>query len=1119
MDPLSVAASIITIVQVANAITIICLDASSKSNSARLNIRRILDDVNSLRTVLEGLACLVADGHEKSATDLPNLQALATKDGPLSRCKTELEELQAELQKAVNTKTGMITWIFREKEVNARLERVSRVRQSLQLALTTDQTTIILDSRIVSMVIRSTLDDTVAENQRESILQWLGAASSSSNLNDAQKLRTPTTGDWLLRGSAYAQWKISPRSLFWLHGVPGSGKTVLCSSIVEDLKEMSIYNSDMLVLYVFFDFSRQGQQVLSTFLRSLLAQILVQKDDIPEAILSLYQRHHKGFNQAGDQALLDTLQVVLKDVRPTYLVMDALDECAERADLLRSVRDIVNWKFEHLHVLATSRPEMDIDETFLCLGAHRLSLEDEIVRDDIRQYVEATVCGDNRLKKWPDEVQSEITTVIMSKAGTMFRWVACQLEVLKNCMNLKRLREALQALPSTLDETYARILKNVDPHLSRDALRVLSFLCFSAEEVTVEEIADVLAIDPETNEYDVEMRIQNPADILRICGSLVTRRPTGTFNLSHYTVKEFLTSGRILQSSLKHFHIRERTAETMIAKASLIYLAFYDQQRKGPPSSRHVHFLSPFTHYALNHWVAHFSRAANVSELLPFVIQLLYRGGSGFLHWGMLAGDGRNRFHIETPQLSLSARDDIVLYLATLMSCPELVDVALKRGANINGLGGEHGTALNVAALSGKKSFLELLFDRGADVNVQSGVYGSALQAAAAFGQLDIMSSLISRGADVNASGGIYGAPILAAMYSEDNCAETVELLMNAGCNLRIPGRYAGNPSSEGFISLLSVAAHYGIEPVVRLLLERNVDPNEDNAAALQFALDESQTDIADILISKGAMVNFSGGAFHSTIGAAVSGGIFSTQFLIDTHNADLTIRDIQGRTALHLASGGTSTYVVEYLLELGMDVNDKDTRGWTSLHYAAMSYDTKILELLIPHWNNHHTSQNSQWTPLHLACCYNEPHALDLLINMGFEPIVITTTEGQWTLYDIAVAFRNERLVAQDGIPLHPLLTAAKAGCSVDRTVKSIHDAMPKHTGRVCDGCSPFMNKPIYGPVFHCKECHDFDYCFMCMHNGQETHPHSSWLVATDGYYRTIRQTQELNNALRKLE
>jgi hypothetical protein len=70
----------------------------------------------------------------------------------------------------------------------------------------------------------------------------------------------------------------------------------------------------------------------------------------------------------------------------------------------------------------------------------------------------------------------------------------CQLDVLRNCIKLDKLRKALNSLPKTLNETYNRILLNIEEGYKEEAFRVLQWLVFSARPVTVEEVVEVLPL-------------------------------------------------------------------------------------------------------------------------------------------------------------------------------------------------------------------------------------------------------------------------------------------------------------------------------------------------------------------------------------------------------------------------------------------------------------------------------------------------------------------------------------------------------------------------------------------------------------------------------------------------
>ena len=103
-----------------------------------------------------------------------------------------------------------------------------------------------------------------------------------------------------------------------------------------------------------------------------------------------------------------------------------------------------------------------------------------------------------------------------------FRWVDCQLDALKKCLTVNAIRRALKDLPKTLDETYDRILQNIPDEYCKEAHCVLQLLCVSFQSLTINEVAEAIAIDSENEIYSPENCLRDAQDILNICSSLVT---------------------------------------------------------------------------------------------------------------------------------------------------------------------------------------------------------------------------------------------------------------------------------------------------------------------------------------------------------------------------------------------------------------------------------------------------------------------------------------------------------------------------------------------------------------------------------------------------------------------
>src|SRR5437667_10246899 len=114
---------------------------------------------------------------------------------------------------------------------------------------------------------------------------------------------------------------------------------------------------------------------------------------------------------------------MLQTFHETFIILDALDECKERHELLEDIEKIAGWKTERLHILATSRRENDIEQRIepLINDQEQICIQSALVNDDIRAYVHERLQTDWRLRRWQKkpEVQQEIQRTLMDKADGM----------------------------------------------------------------------------------------------------------------------------------------------------------------------------------------------------------------------------------------------------------------------------------------------------------------------------------------------------------------------------------------------------------------------------------------------------------------------------------------------------------------------------------------------------------------------------------------------------------------------------------------------------------------------------------------------------------------------------
>jgi hypothetical protein len=125
------------------------------------------------------------------------------------------------------------------------------------------------------------------------------------------------------------------------------------------------------------------------------------------------------------------------------------------------------------------------------------------------------------------ECKAIISFVHMSLILTVnyrFRWVALQLDALQHCPSESKLKACLQDLPTGLDATYDCIFAAIDVQYHDDIKRILGWLAFSKEALTLDQLAETVAF---VSNEDGRLKFNpknkwNPALIKQICVNLIS---------------------------------------------------------------------------------------------------------------------------------------------------------------------------------------------------------------------------------------------------------------------------------------------------------------------------------------------------------------------------------------------------------------------------------------------------------------------------------------------------------------------------------------------------------------------------------------------------------------------
>ncbi|KAL6888004.1 hypothetical protein GGI43DRAFT_430957 [Trichoderma evansii] len=201
------------------------------------------------------------------------------------------------------------------------------------------------------------IESKIVSKEHMEILEWLAPGKYGLQQSDYFDRRQPGTGQWLLKSTEFQEWIQTSKQTLFCQGIPGAGKTILTSIVINDL-------------YKRFDQDRTFSE----------RQIF-----LPNIVKDLYHSHRVKNTRSSLEEIYEVLQSVAQIYSKDFLVVDALDECQasnnNRKKFLTKIFALQNTT--ETKVFATSRYVQDIRNEFdgsILLG---IRARDE----DIRHYL------------------------------------------------------------------------------------------------------------------------------------------------------------------------------------------------------------------------------------------------------------------------------------------------------------------------------------------------------------------------------------------------------------------------------------------------------------------------------------------------------------------------------------------------------------------------------------------------------------------------------------------------------------------------------------------------------------------------------------------------------------
>ncbi|KLJ13657.1 hypothetical protein EMPG_11420 [Blastomyces silverae] len=937
--------------------------------------RAISDELRSLSIVIQDVDL---DLSERDLSDQQKVEVGHILHG----CHNVLEELQKTLEEygSLESSSGGLGDRMKRMWKKLKWEDVSEFRGRIASNIALLNTFVGRISSAATFATKKGVDrlNQFQDDQEQlAILNWLTHIDYTSQHNDFLSRRQAGTGQWLLDSPQYETWLTTIGETLFCPGIPGTGKTIMTSIVIDNLTTRFLDDSGVAIAYIYCNFRKHEEQKVDNLAASLLRQLAGNLFPLPKSVKELYELHNRKRTRPSFDGILATLHSVAGEYSRVFIVTDALDEC-QASDGCRE--RLISGLFHiqdkcGVNIFATSRPLPDIVQNF----EKGIALEIRASDEDVQNYLDGHMYQLPASVRCKPDLQKEIKTHIVNAVRGMYvdsppnlinkadiiRFLLAQLhfDSLKGKRSPKAIRAVLSNLATgsnTYDQAYDGAMDRIEGQLKDEsdlAKQALAWITCAKRPLTSAELQHACAVEVGEAELDAE-NLSEIEDIVSVCAGLVTvDEESDVVRLVHYTTQQYFerTQSRWFPN-----------AEADITAVCATYLSFRVFE-SGVCYSRYDfedrRRLNPLYDYAARNWGHHASKTSGSCQAITSFLedkpkveassQVLITHARPFkpfssqmtgLHMAAYFGV-ESSVRLLLSEKKMDARDHYgrtPLHWAAQNGCESVVKLLLERGADFESKDTSGQTPLNRASVKGRESIVKLLLEKGADFESKDTSGRTPLNWAAENGCESVVKLLLEKGADLKSKDNGDKTPLIRA--SSRGHEAVVKLLLEKGADFESKDTSGQTP--------LNRASVKGRESIVKLLLEKGADfesKDKDGWTPLSWAA--AYGGEAVLLLEKGA---------------------------------DFESKDKDGWTPLSWAAAYEDEAVVKLLLEKGADFESKDDDGRRPLTWACTRGNTAIAKLLLEKGADFEFIDQFDQTPLSWAAENGSEAVMKLLLEKG---------------------------------------------------------------------------------------------------------------------------------------
>ncbi|KAI1852914.1 hypothetical protein JX265_012942 [Neoarthrinium moseri] len=970
------------------------LAAIKLANQLRKDFAGAPDQFQHISSELRSLSFTLQDVdiflYERDITELQQnkLREISTS------CCSLMQDIQRTLAKYSILKSAEVGV---RKRVKRAWQRVQWEPDDIHELRTRITSNIVLLNSLLSSYTRDVvakLAERQTRQEHQELLDWLTLTDFTTQQADLIRQRHPETLQWLLTSAEYVNWITAHGDALFCHGIPGTGKTMLSSIVVDNLKERFKSDKAVGICYFYCNYRRHDEQQLDNFILSFLRQLVQCQSTISEELQELRSQHQSDRTRPTLKKLTAVLQKVVETFSKVFIVVDAMDECQTSDDcrnlLISELRRL--QASVKVNLLVTSRPVPHIVTGF----RDCTSIEVRASEEDIGRYTNSYLQRLPGFVMRNPDLQKEIKSKIVETVDGMFLLAQLSLASLEGKRSPKALVRMLANLArgaDAYDVAYKNALERICGQ-GRDreelALQVLMWISCAKRPLTTTELRHALAVEVGEPEFSEDNIPDLEDTVSACCGLVVVDRETDIIRLVHYTTQAFFD-----REGTRWFP----NASRELGKTCVTYLS-YNYFNTGACSTNEDlgHRLAqfPLYDYSSKHWGTHIHDYADDDFFLQFMRKKTHLQAAAQAmksnEWSM----SRNPKDAprSTTELHLAAyfglrnmiedtvSGDILesedsdyctpLIYAARYGHIEIVQVLLDKGANLNSKNLWGSTALSEAVGKRNEAVVKILLEEGADVNIQDVLGETPLSKTAGSGDESMVQLLLGKKSNViypengyvavasaikngydsivrllleglggNHTAMDYGHLLVHA--SELGSQSWVEAFLANGADVDTKDKYGRRP--------LHLAARRGFEAIVRILLDNGAQVNakdDRGMAPLHTAVRDGKESVLLLLLTNGADVDAQDNHEETPLLSAVEHGHEATVRILLENKATADMQDKDGRTPLTQASKSGNKAIVQMLIDHGADIDIMDNYGWTPLSRAISSRHESIVQILL---------------------------------------------------------------------------------------------------------------------------------------------------------------------------